>query len=211
MKKKIIISIIVALLVITVGVASSFIYLKSFKSNTETVTDNSSNEIIDDTPTDEVENIEEIEDNEVQEEIVENESTTETESTNNSTSITTKGETKTTTSNSNNKSKSNESSSTTSSTPKENSTTSQNTTTTTTETTTTTKSCTPKKFTWTWVRADFDNFEDCKAMGDKYLKYYGYYCDSYQDDCKTTYYMLTLYELNGSDDLIDYHTVPIPE
>ena len=59
-----------------------------------------------------------------------------------------------------------------------------------------------------WVRADFNTFDECKAMGDKYMNSYGYYCDSYQDNCGTTYYMLTLFDTNGN--LFDYHSIQIP-
>jgi|GEM_PF-2436541 FtsZ-interacting cell division protein ZipA len=68
--------------------------------------------------------------------------------------------------------------------------------------------CTPKKFDMNWVRADFNTFEECKNIGDKYMDSYGYYCDSYQDSCGTTYYMLTLFDTNGN--LFDYHSVQIP-
>ncbi len=69
-------------------------------------------------------------------------------------------------------------------------------------------SCVPKKFDMNWVRADFNTFDECKAMGDKYMNSYGYYCDSYQDNCGTTYYMLTLFDTNGN--LFDYHSIQIP-
>ena len=68
--------------------------------------------------------------------------------------------------------------------------------------------CTPKKFDMNWVRADFNTFEECKNMGNKYMDNYGYYCDSYQDSCGTTYYMLTLFDTNGN--LFDYHSVQMP-
>lgn len=72
------------------------------------------------------------------------------------------------------------------------------------------KSCIPKKFDMSFVRADFSSFSECTAMGDKYkANGYGYYCDSYQDDCFDTYYMLTLYEPNTGK-LFDYHDVEIP-
>lgn len=75
--------------------------------------------------------------------------------------------------------------------------------------TTPTPSCTPKKFTWNWVRADFTSFEECTQMGDRYKeKGYGYFCDYYQDDCWTTYYMLTLYE-RDTGTKYDYHTIPL--
>ncbi len=71
-------------------------------------------------------------------------------------------------------------------------------------------SCQPKKFDMSWVRADFSTFEDCKAKGDLYMNEgYGYYCNSYQDDCGTTYYMLTLYEANTGVKH-DFHTIPLP-
>lgn len=70
--------------------------------------------------------------------------------------------------------------------------------------------CTPKKFTMNWVRADFESFSECTTMGDKYKENgYGYFCDSYQDDCNTTYYMLTIYERNSGIEY-DYHTIKIP-
>ena len=56
-------------------------------------------------------------------------------------------------------------------------------------------SCTPKKFDMSFVRADFSSFGECTSKGDKYKTAgYGYFCDAYQDDCGTTYYMLTIYE-----------------
>lgn len=70
-------------------------------------------------------------------------------------------------------------------------------------------SCTPKKFVMNWVRADFATFDECKAMGDKYLKEYGYYCYDFVDDCGTRYYMLSLYTDNESG--IDFHNIAIPE
>src|SRR5574344_160689 len=50
--------------------------------------------------------------------------------------------------------------------------------------------CTPKKFTWSWVRADFTSEAECEAMGEKYMKSYGYICDFFPDECGTNYYML---------------------
>lgn len=71
-------------------------------------------------------------------------------------------------------------------------------------------SCTPKKFDMSFVRADFSSFEACKQMGDKYKEIgYGYFCDNYQDDCGTTYYMLTLYERNTGIKH-DFHTIQLP-
>ena len=72
------------------------------------------------------------------------------------------------------------------------------------------KTCTPKKFTFSYVRADFSSFAACKEMGEKYRKGgYRYICDNYQDDCGDTYYMLSLTEANSSVEL-DYHTIPVP-
>ncbi len=69
------------------------------------------------------------------------------------------------------------------------------------------QTCTPKKFDMSWIRADFETFDECKAMGDKYLGTYGYYCHNFVDDCGTRYYMLTLFDGDGTS--IDYHNVPI--
>jgi len=71
-------------------------------------------------------------------------------------------------------------------------------------------SCTPKKFDMNFVRADFSSFGECTAKGDKYKEAgYGYFCDNYQDDCGTTYYMLTIYERNTGKEY-DFHTIPLP-
>ena len=71
-------------------------------------------------------------------------------------------------------------------------------------------SCTPKKFDMNFVRADFSSFESCTQMGDKYKEVgYGYFCDNYQDDCGTTYYMLTIYERNTGTEY-DFHTIQLP-
>lgn len=71
-------------------------------------------------------------------------------------------------------------------------------------------SCTPKKFDMNFVRADFSSFGACTQMGDKYKEAgYGYFCDNYQDDCGTTYYMLTIYERNTGKEY-DYHTIQLP-
>ncbi len=70
--------------------------------------------------------------------------------------------------------------------------------------------CTPKKFDFSFVRADFSTFDACKATGDLYRQAgWGYFCDNYQDDCGDTYYMLTLYEANTGTQY-DYHQVPLP-
>lgn len=72
------------------------------------------------------------------------------------------------------------------------------------------KSCTPKKFDVSFVRADFNSISKCTEMGDKYKAIgYGYFCDDYEDDCGDTYYMLTLYERNTGVEL-DYHNVELP-
>ena len=61
-----------------------------------------------------------------------------------------------------------------------------------------------------FVRADFSSFESCTQMGDKYKEVgYGYFCDNYQDDCGTTYYMLTIYERNTGTEY-DFHTIQLP-
>ena len=71
--------------------------------------------------------------------------------------------------------------------------------------------CTPLKFSFNFVRADFSSFEECQNMGDKYLKMgYGYICDYFPDDCGDVYYMLTLYEAN-SGIMHDYHDIPLEE
>ena len=73
------------------------------------------------------------------------------------------------------------------------------------------KTCTPKKFDFSFVRADFSSFEKCTEVGEKYRAVgYGYVCDSFQDDCFDTYYMLSLFIPNTSE-TFDYHTIPIPE
>lgn len=73
------------------------------------------------------------------------------------------------------------------------------------------KACTPKKFTMSFVRADFSSFYQCQEMGEKYRKGgYRYFCDNYQDDCGDTYYMLSLTKPNSSEEL-DYHNIPVPE
>lgn len=71
-------------------------------------------------------------------------------------------------------------------------------------------SCTPKKFDMNFVRADFSSFGECVSKGDQYKAAgYGYFCDNYQDDCGTTYYMLTIYERNTGIEY-DFHTIPLP-
>ena len=76
---------------------------------------------------------------------------------------------------------------------------------TTTRTTTTTKSCTPKKFIWSWFRPDFESKSECTSKGDSYLGRYGYNCDDLTDDCGKKYWMLSLYDENNSN--IDWHNV----
>ena len=72
------------------------------------------------------------------------------------------------------------------------------------------KSCTPKKFDMSFVRADFSSHAECDSVGTKYKNAgYGYFCDYYQDDCGDTYYMLTIYERNTGKEF-DYHTIQIP-
>ena len=74
-----------------------------------------------------------------------------------------------------------------------------------------TPTCTPKKFPFSFARADFNSLTECKDMGSKYLNgSYGYICDSFVDDCGDTYYMLTLYEVNTKVEY-DYHQIPIPK
>ncbi len=73
-----------------------------------------------------------------------------------------------------------------------------------------TPKCTPKKFDMSYVRADFNTKAECDAKGELYKKAgYGYFCDHYQDDCLTTYYMLTIYERNTGTEY-DFHTIPLP-
>lgn len=73
-----------------------------------------------------------------------------------------------------------------------------------------TKSCTPKKFDMSFVRADFNSMAKCTETGDKYKALgYGYFCDYYQDDCGDTYYMLTLYERNTGVEF-DFHNTELP-
>ena len=70
-------------------------------------------------------------------------------------------------------------------------------------------SCTPKKFDFSFVRADFSTFDECKSKGDLYIAGgWGYYCDNFTDDCGDTYYMLTLF--NETEQQYDYHEIPIP-
>lgn len=72
------------------------------------------------------------------------------------------------------------------------------------------KSCTPKKFDMSFVRADFNSMAKCTETGDKYKALgYGYFCDFYQDDCGDTYYMLTLYERNTGVEF-DFHNIELP-
>ena len=71
------------------------------------------------------------------------------------------------------------------------------------------KSCTPKKFDMSFVRADFTSFSQCKEKGDLYkAEGWGYFCDNYVDDCGDTYYMLTLYERNTGIEH-DYHDIQL--
>lgn len=71
------------------------------------------------------------------------------------------------------------------------------------------KSCTPKKFDMSFVRADFTSFSQCKEKGDLYkAEGWGYFCDNYVDDCGDTYYMLTLYERNTGIEY-DYHDIQL--
>lgn len=70
--------------------------------------------------------------------------------------------------------------------------------------------CTPKKFDMSFVRADFTTKAECDVKGELYKSAgYGYFCDHYQDDCLTTYYMLTIYERNTGTEY-DFHTIPLP-
>lgn len=70
--------------------------------------------------------------------------------------------------------------------------------------------CTPKKFDMSYVRADFNTKAECDTKGELYKSAgYGYFCDHYQDDCLTTYYMLTIYERNTGIEY-DFHTIPLP-
>lgn len=70
--------------------------------------------------------------------------------------------------------------------------------------------CIPKKFDMSYVRADFNSMSKCTELGDKYKAIgYGYFCDSYQDDCGDTYYMLTLYERNTGNEF-DFHNIELP-
>lgn len=75
-----------------------------------------------------------------------------------------------------------------------------------------TPTCTPEKFDMSYVRADFTTKAECDKKGEEYKKYdqkYGYYCDHYQDDCLTTYYMLTVYNKYTGEEF-DFHTIPLP-
>lgn len=56
--------------------------------------------------------------------------------------------------------------------------------------------CTPKKFDFSWFRADFTTQQDCIDKGSKYSSY-GYACTNATDDCGVTYYMLELYDDKG--------------
>lgn len=70
--------------------------------------------------------------------------------------------------------------------------------------------CTPKKFDLAFARADFESMEACQSKGNQYKEHdYGYICDYFPDDCGTYYYMLTLFDSNGNH--YDYHDVKIPE
>lgn len=73
-----------------------------------------------------------------------------------------------------------------------------------------TPTCTPKKFDFPFIRADFESMEVCQSKGNQYMEYgYGYICDYFLDSCGTYYYMLTLFDTNGTH--YDYHNVEIPE
>lgn len=73
-----------------------------------------------------------------------------------------------------------------------------------------TPTCTPKKFDMSYVRPDFESFAECDSKGLEYKAIgYGYFCDDYQDDCGTTYYMLSLYQRNSNVEY-DFHTIPLP-
>ena len=67
------------------------------------------------------------------------------------------------------------------------------------------KTCTPKKFVFSWARADFDNEQACINKGNSYMPTYGFSCDSYPDDCGITYYTLTLFDTNGAE--YDFHNI----
>ena len=64
------------------------------------------------------------------------------------------------------------------------------------------KTCIPKKFDFSFFRADFDDFEKCKNTGSTLVKdnekYIGYVCDYSQDKCGTTYYMLSVFDADGN-------------
>lgn len=73
-----------------------------------------------------------------------------------------------------------------------------------------TPTCTPKKFDISFARADFESMDACQSKGNQYMEYdYGYICDYFPDNCGTYYYMLTLFDTNGTH--YDYHDVEIPE
>ena len=57
--------------------------------------------------------------------------------------------------------------------------------------------CQPKLFEVNGFRADFDNFADCDSMGSKYSNYQ-YSCRNATDQCGITYFMLRLYDENGT-------------
>ena len=71
--------------------------------------------------------------------------------------------------------------------------------------TTTTKTCTPKKFIWSWFRADFETQSQCENQGERFMDNYGYSCSYLQDDCGKTYWMLSLFDDNGN--YFDWHNV----
>jgi|SRR5574344_540299 cytoskeletal protein RodZ len=123
-----------------------------------------------------------------------NQSTNNTQTTNDNTNSTTSSQNVTNGTNSGTKSNNSTQNSTNSTTQAQN-----------TPTQVPTPSCTPKKFAWSWVRADFTSEVDCETMGNKYMGTYGYSCDNFQDDCGTTYYMLDLFDTNGNH--YDYHTI----
>ena len=75
----------------------------------------------------------------------------------------------------------------------------------------TTKTCTPKKFDFSFARADFESMEACQNKGNQYMEHgYGYTCSYFPDDCGTYYYMLTLYDPTDGKHYNNYRDVQIP-
>ena len=66
------------------------------------------------------------------------------------------------------------------------------------------KTCTAKKFVFSWFRPDFTSQAACIAKGESFMPKYGFSCDDAPDDCGVRYYMLTLFDESGE---YDWHNV----